>query len=92
MAIAISPRMLLKRILIGTLAALGLTYCGDYFFLHLRMLHPKPADPFEILKAFRVLAIPEKNGKMEYEVDVHNPEQIVICVHSLFLYSSYSPC
>jgi len=92
MAIAISPRMLLKRILIGTLAALALTYCGDYFFLHLRMLHPKPADPFETLKALRVLAIPEKNGKTEYEVDAQNPERTVTCVHSLFPHSSYSPC
>src|SRR5437879_10885051 len=69
MAIAISTRILLKRILIGALTALALVYCGDYLFLRLRMLNPKPADPFESMKSLRVLAIPEKNGKTEYEVN-----------------------
>jgi hypothetical protein len=56
------------------------------------MLHPKPADPFEYLKALRVLAIPEQNGKTEYEVDAQNPEQTVTCVHSLFPHYGYAPC
>ena len=86
------PRHLLKRILIAAIAALALVLCGDYLSLRVRMLHPKPADPFESLKTLRVLAIPEKNGKTEYEVDARNPEQTVTCVHSLFPHSSYSPC
>jgi len=90
--ITISPRMLSKRILIATLASLALVYCGDYFFLRLRMFHSKPADPFETLKTLRVLAIPEKNGKTEYEVDAQNPEQTVTCVHALFPHAGYSPC
>ncbi len=56
------------------------------------MLHPKPADPFESPKALRVLAIPEKNGKTEYEIDARNPEQTVTCVHSIFPHYGYSPC
>ena len=91
-AIAISPRILSKRILIGALVALALAYCGDYLFLRLRMLHPKPADPFESIKSLRILAIPEKNGKTEYEVDAQNPEQTVTCVHSLFPHSGFAPC
>jgi hypothetical protein len=39
-----------------------------------------------------VFAIPEKNGKTEYEVDAQNPEQTITCVHSLFPHSGYSPC
>jgi hypothetical protein len=92
MVIAISPRILSKRILIGALAALALVYCSDCLFLRLRMLHPKPADPFESLKSLRILAIPEKNGKTEYEVDAQNPEQTFTCVHSLFPHSGFSPC
>ena len=88
----ISPRILAKRILIGITAVAALTYVGDYIFLRVRMLHPKSADPFESLKGLRVLAIPEKNGKTEYEVDAQNPEQTVTCVHSLFPHSGYSPC
>jgi hypothetical protein len=78
--------------LIAAIATLALVFCGDYLSLHVRMLHPKPADPFESLKTLRVLAIPEKNGKTEYEVDARNPEQTVTCVHSLFPHSGYSPC
>jgi hypothetical protein len=71
---------------------LALTFGGDYLVLRIRMLHPKPDNPFETLKTLRVLAIPEKNGKTEYEVDSQNPEQTTTCVHSLFPHSGYSPC
>jgi hypothetical protein len=88
----IPRRILFKRILVGAAAALAVLYIGDYLFVRIRMLHPKPADPFESLNALRVLAIPEKNGKTEYEVDAQNPEQTVTCVHSLFPHYGYSPC
>ena len=88
----IAPRHLLKRILIAAIAALALVFCGDYLSLRVRMFHPRAADPFESLKTLRVLAIPEKNGKTEYEVDARNPEQTVTCVHSLFPHYGYSPC
>jgi hypothetical protein len=87
-----SASIFAKRVPIGVVIALGLLYAGDYAYVRFRMLHPKPADPFESIKTLRVLAIPEKNGKTEYEVDALNPEQTVICVHSLFPHSGYSPC
>ena len=88
----IPRRILFKRILIGAVTALAVLYIGDYLSVRIRMLHRKPADPFESLKALRVLAIPEKNGKTEYEVDAKNPVQTVTCVHSLFPHCGYSPC
>jgi hypothetical protein len=83
---------LAKRGLIGVALALGLTYGSDYLYVRTRMFHPTPTVPFESLRTLRVLAIPEKNGKTEYEVDAQNPEQTVTCVHSLFPHSGYSPC
>jgi hypothetical protein len=88
----ISSRILAKRILVTILVSLALAFCADYFYVRVRMLHPKPADPFESIKALRVLAIPEKNGKTEFEMDAQNPEQTVTCVHSLFPHFGYSPC
>jgi hypothetical protein len=88
----ILPRILFKRILVCAVVALGVLYLGDYLSVRMRMLRKKPADPFESLKSLRVLAIPEKNGKTEYEVDAQNPEQTVTCVHALFPHSGYSPC
>ena len=87
-----SPRNLFKRILIGTLAVLAVLYVSDYASVRIRAMHEKAADPFESLKSLRVLAIPEKNGKTEYEVDAQNAEQSVTCVHSLFPHDGYSPC
>jgi len=81
-----------KRALISFVLILGLLYVSDYLSVRIRAMHPKAADPFESLKTLRVLAIPEKNGKMEYEVDAQNPEQTVTCVHSLFPQYGYSPC
>jgi hypothetical protein len=87
-----SVRVILKRLILTAAGCLVLVYAGDYIYLRTRMLHPKPADPFESLTALRVLAIPEKNGKTEYEVDAQNPQQTVTCVHSLFPHSGSSPC
>jgi hypothetical protein len=88
----ISASILAKRILIGVVLFLVPLYGGDYLYVRVRLLHPKPADPFESIKSLRVLAIPEKNGKTEYEVDAQNPEQTVTCVHALFPHDGYSPC
>ena len=84
--------ILAKRVLIAVALVLGLVYGIDSLSVRIRSMHPKPADPFESIKALRVLAIPEKNGKTSYEVDAQNPEQTVTCVHSLFPHSGYSPC
>jgi hypothetical protein len=89
----LSPASILaKRLLLSVLLVLALLYLGDYLYVRGRALHPTSADPFETLKALRVLAIPEKNGKTSYEVDAQNPEQTVTCVHSLFPHGGYSPC
>jgi hypothetical protein len=87
-----SFRIILKRLILAGAGCLVLMYAADYLYLRVRMLHPKPADPFESLTALRVLAIPEKNGKTEFEVDAQNPQQTVTCVHSLFPHSGSSPC
>jgi hypothetical protein len=84
--------ILARRVLISVVLVLGLLYGSDYLYVRIRMLHPKPADPFESLKTLRVLAIPEKNGKTEYELDAQIPEQTVTCVHSLLPHYGYLPC
>ena len=81
-----------KRVLLGLLLFLVVLYGGDYLYVRIRLLHPKPVDPFESIKALRVLAIPEKNGKTSYELDAQNPEQTVTCVHSLFPHGGFWPC
>ena len=88
----ISRQILWKRILVAAVSSFVLIYICDYLSVRIRMIHPKPADPFESITIPRILAIPEKNGKIEYETDTQNPQQTITCVHSLFPHMGYSPC
>jgi hypothetical protein len=87
-----APRDLARRALVAIVAALVLTYGGDFLWFHLRMIHPKRDNPLESFQTPRVLAIPEKGGKTSYEIDRQNPEQTVTCAHSLFPQAGSSPC
>jgi hypothetical protein len=87
-----TARTLIERIVIAAALALALVYAGDYLSVRLRMLHPKPGDPFESITAARLLAIPEKGNKTSYELDEQNPTQTVVCVHSLFPHMGDPPC
>jgi hypothetical protein len=83
---------LVGRIALGLLLILLAIYFGDYLQVRVRMLHPRPGDPFESLTRTRVLAIPEKNGKTEYQIDAEKPVETLTCVHSLFPHFGYPPC
>ncbi len=85
-------RKLVLRILIAIVAAVALVYAGDFVSLRVRMLHPKPGDPFETVTALRILAIGEKGNKTEYSVDPLQPQQTAECVHSLFPHNGDPPC
>jgi hypothetical protein len=84
--------IILKRLVPFLLVCVVVLYAADYVQFRVRMIHTKPGDPLETMTSLRVLAIPEKNGKTEYEVDSQNPQQTVTCVHALFPHSGYSPC
>jgi len=85
-------RLIVKRILIGLIAAFALVYAGDFVLLRVRMLHPKPGDPFETVTALRILAIGEKGNRTEYSVDPLQPQQTAECVHTLFPHNGDPPC
>ena len=82
----------LKRILGGLVGALVLVYAGDYAYLRVRMLRPTPSDPFESMSRTRVLAIPQKSGKFDYQIDQTQPVETLTCVHSLFPHYGDQPC
>ena len=69
-----------------------LFYIGDYLSVRIRMLHPTRSDPFETLTRTRVLAIPQKNGRVEYQIDALKPTESVTCVHSIFPHFGDPPC
>lgn len=83
---------ILKRILAGIVASLVLVYVGDYAYLRVRMLRPTPTEPFESMSRTRVLAIPQKSGKFDYQIDQTMPVETLTCVHSLFPHYGDQPC
>jgi hypothetical protein len=83
---------LVQRILLAVVSAVALVYVGDLASVRVRMLHPKPGDPFETVTALRILAIGEKGNKTEYSVDPVQPQQTAECVHSLFPHNDHPPC
>jgi hypothetical protein len=84
--------MLAKRAAQILLVLLISAFAGDYAYFRVRMIHPQPANPLETFTAPRLYAIAEKGRKTAYELDAINPEQTLVCVHSLFQHGGYSPC
>jgi hypothetical protein len=70
----------------------AIAYAVDSISVRVRGSHPTATSPYEIITTTRVLAIPEKNNKVEYQIDAQNPEQSVTCVHALFPHDSHAPC
>jgi len=87
----ISPQQLVRRVAAGAAVSAALLYAGDYVWLRARMARSKPS-PMESFTRIRLLAIPLKNGKIEYQIDQLKPEETLTCVHSLFPHYGHAPC
>lgn len=85
-------RIFAKRILIALVLAVVIVYAWDFASVRIRMMHAKPGDPFETITSLRLLAIGEKGGKTEYDVDPVQPQQTGVCVHALFPHNGDLPC
>jgi len=70
----------------------GCIYAVDVLVLRIRAMHATPTMPFETMTRTRVLAIPKKNGKYEYQIDQLQPAETLTCVHSLFPHYGDKPC
>ena len=83
---------ILQRILAGLVGLVVLVYAADYVYLRIRMRHPTLTNPFESVTRTRVLAIPQKNGKFDYQIDQTQPVETLTCVHALFPHYGDQPC
>lgn len=88
----VPARTLGKRILIALVSVVALVYVCDFVSVRVRMMHAKSSDPFETITSLRILAIGEKGGKTEYDVDPVQPQQTGVCVHALFPHNGDLPC
>jgi hypothetical protein len=81
-----------KRTLVLVVALAALVYAGDYAVVRLRASYPRLGNAFGSVQVVRLLAIPLKNGRVDYELDAVHPEVTVTCVQALFPHLGYQPC
>jgi hypothetical protein len=80
------------RTLIAIVALVAIIYAGDYGALRLRAAYPRFGSAYDSVHMVRLLAIPLKSGKTEYELDARQPEVTVTCLRALFPHQGYQPC
>lgn len=76
----------------GAAIVLVLIYASDSAYLRLRVAYPGAGEAFGTVRMQRLYAIPQKNGKIEYEFDALQPEVTEPCVRSLFGHLGKRPC
>jgi hypothetical protein len=82
----------MRRAVVLVFALAAMVYAGDYAVVRLRASYPRLGNPFGSVQVVRLLAIPLKNGRVDYELDALQPEATVTCVRALFPHLGYQPC
>ena len=75
-----------RALYVAPLALLLLLYIGDFLLFSLR------DAPTSSVHRVRLLAIPDKGNRVEYQIDVQQPEEDVPCSRSLFPQGGNRPC
>jgi hypothetical protein len=88
----LTPKQIIQRTAMGVVALFLVLYLCDLIWFQLRVNFPKLGVATGSVHRFRMLAIPIKNGKVDYEPDTVQPEEDVPCAHSLFPHSGKNPC
>jgi hypothetical protein len=73
-------------------ALLFVVYSVDFTWYHLRLAAPNLGSAASSVHRIRMLAIPNKGSKIDYELDTVHPEEDVPCTRTLFPHSSEKPC
>lgn len=87
-----SAALIAKRAAVAVILMAALLYAGDDLLVRWKMAYPKAGEAFGTVHMERLYAIPQKNGKIEYEFDAQQPEVTTPCVHALFPHMGNSPC
>jgi len=84
------------RLIFRVVAALTLlsfiVYAVDLTWYHLRLAVPRLGVANSSVHRVRLLAIPDKGNKTEYQVDAVQPEEDVPCARTLFPHVGRNPC
>jgi hypothetical protein len=84
------------RMILRTSAALTLlfliTYAVDLTWYHARLAVPRFGAAGSSVHRVRLLAIPDKGNKIEYQIDAVTPEEDVPCTRTIFPHAQRNPC
>ena len=64
-----------RRIFFAALALFLLVYLGDFLWFQLRVHYPDAGPTTSSVHRIRLLAIPLKNNRVEYQIDAQKPEE-----------------
>jgi hypothetical protein len=82
----------LMRAIKYTAIALVALYMVDAAWFYVRQTYPSVGKANGSVHRVRLLAIPDKGNKTEFEVDAVQPEEDVPCANSLFSHGGERPC
>jgi hypothetical protein len=84
------------RLILRIVAALTLlsfiAYAVDLTWYHARLAVPRLGSADSSVHRVRLLAIPDKGNKIEYQLDAVHPEEDVPCSRTLFPHADHNPC
>ena len=84
------------RLILRLVAALPLfffiAYALDLTWYHARLAVPRLGAANSSVHRIRLLAIPGKANKTDYELDAVTPEEDVPCTRTLFPHANHNPC
>jgi hypothetical protein len=81
-----------RRIALLVVAIFLASYIIDFTWFHLRAAFPRLGKVAGSVHRIRLLAIPDKGNKTEFQLDAVTPEEDVPCVRSMFPHNSQNPC
>lgn len=85
------PTTVIQRFVLLLVALCVVVYLGDFLWFQYQK-HFSSSSVFGAVRMERMYAIPQKNGRVEFQFDAQAPEENVRCVHSLFPHTGLDPC
>jgi len=72
--------------------ALAAVWVADAAWFYVRRSYPRAGNASGSVHRVRLLAIPDKGNKVEFQVDALQPEEDVPCASSIFPHGGQNPC
>ena len=88
----IPPTNYSSRLLGAFVGAILALYLFDTLWFQLRLHFARFGHATGSIHRTRLLAIAEKGGKTEYQVDSILPEEDLACAHAIFPHAAIDPC